>query len=211
MTSDVARLTIGDETVRRFDGDGMVVVERAVSPGDVERMVGLFPRLGDRWAGTRSAGFGDDARVWLGAHAGLTALASRLLGGRARAVRHLAFDKSDSANWFVPWHQDRSADGRERSTGELERMVALRVHLDDCDADNGPLEVLAGSHALGRLDAARIAALVRDGRPLVCLAARGDVVAMRPLAVHRSQRAVTARHRRVLHIEYIAGEPSHAA
>ncbi|MFX4431692.1 phytanoyl-CoA dioxygenase family protein, partial [Acinetobacter baumannii] len=86
-----------------------------------------------------------------------------------RIVRALAFDKSEGANWFVPWHQDRAADGSEREIATLERMVALRVHLDDCQEDNGPLEVAPGSHRYGRLEAAGIAGLVADTAPLVCL------------------------------------------
>src|SRR5579885_2053723 len=34
----------------------------------------------------------------------------------------------------------------------LERVLAIRVHLDDCDEQNGALRVVPGSHMMGRLD-----------------------------------------------------------
>jgi ectoine hydroxylase-related dioxygenase (phytanoyl-CoA dioxygenase family) len=82
-------------------------------------------------------------------------------------------------------------------------MIALRIHLDDCDEDNGPLEVIPGSHELGRLTAGDIAALTGQSQPLLCLAVRGDLVALRPLLVHRSQRARRPAARRVLHLEFV--------
>lgn len=89
-----------------------------------------------------------------------------VLGDRARAVRGILFDKTPNANWLVPWHQDLSIAVRERrevagfgpwsiKAGEhhvqppfeiLDRMLAVRIHLDDCREDNGPLRVIARSH-----------------------------------------------------------------
>ena len=81
-------------------------------------------------------------------------------------------------------------------------MVTLRIHLDDCGEDNGPLEALLGSHTQGRLDRAAIASLVESSQAMLCLCARGDILAMRPLTVHRSQKARVPRRRRVLQLEY---------
>ena len=88
--------------------------------------------------------------------------------------------------------------------GVLERMVTLRIHLDDCDEDNGPLEVLPGTHTSGRLSREAIARHVELATPMLCLCARGDILALRPLLVHRSQKAKAPRRRRVLHLEYAA-------
>jgi ectoine hydroxylase-related dioxygenase (phytanoyl-CoA dioxygenase family) len=192
----------------RFDALGVAIIEYALTKADVARMDAAFPVLPTKTAGARAEAFPRDTRDWLAAHEALCTLAGRLIGGGdARAValtRLQAFDTSAAANWFVPWHQDRASDGCERAVSELERTVALRIHLDDCDEDNGPLEVLAGSHVHGRLTADAIAEQVAVRDAVLCLAVRGDIVALRPLAVHRSQRARNPRHRRVLHLEFTA-------
>jgi ectoine hydroxylase-related dioxygenase (phytanoyl-CoA dioxygenase family) len=81
-------------------------------------------------------------------------------------------------------------------------MVTLRVHIDPCDERNGPLEIIRGSHEHGRLDKAEIAHCVEYATATLCLADSGDVLAMRPLLLHRSQRANQARRRRILHLDY---------
>jgi hypothetical protein len=186
----------------RFAALGVAVVEYALSEADLAAMAASFPKLDVKVAGARADAFSAAARDWYATHEGLLSLASRLLQADARLSRLQAFDKSPTANWFVPWHQDRAEDGREREVAVLERTLALRIHLDDCDETNGPLEVVPGSHVHGRLDAAAITFLVAEAPSLVCLAARGDIVAMRPLLIHRSQRAQTPAARRVVHIEF---------
>jgi ectoine hydroxylase-related dioxygenase (phytanoyl-CoA dioxygenase family) len=80
-------------------------------------------------------------------------------------------------------------------------MITLRIHLDPATPDNGPLEVIPGSHAS------------RDTNPncedVRILAAAGDVLAMRPLLLHASGESspVSPSHRRVIHLEF-AGEPT---
>jgi ectoine hydroxylase-related dioxygenase (phytanoyl-CoA dioxygenase family) len=85
-----------------------------------------------------------------------------------------------------------------------ERIVALRVHLDDSRADNGPLRVLPGSHARGVLSDPEIAELVSRCAPHECLMDAGGVLAMSPLLVHASSKVSGAAPRRVLHVEYAA-------
>lgn len=136
-------------------------------------------------------------------------------------VRAVLFDKVEGANWRVSWHQDLMIPVRERietpgfsawnvkagvphvkpPAGVLERMLTLRLHLDDCEEDNGPLEVLPGTHALGVLPPEEVQRLVE--RPLVrCTVSRGDAVLMRPLLLHASSKAAAPRHRRVPHVEF---------
>ena len=185
-----------------FSATGVAVIEHAVSRIDIARMDAVFPNLRPRTAGARAADFTPQTRDWLMQHEGLAELATSLARIPMRLSRLQAFDKSPSANWFVPWHQDRAEDGRDRPCAELAGMVALRIHLDDCDENNGPLEAIPGSHNRGRLESRAIATLVAQQLPRLCLAVRGDIVAMRPLIVHRSQRARQPRTRRVLHLEY---------
>ncbi len=153
-------------------------------------------------------------------------LATGLLGRAAFVVRSLLFDKSSAANWTIRWHQDCTIAVKEkhdvsgfgpwsvkagvphvRATGAvLNNMVALRVHLDDCDVTNGALRVLPKGHAAGILTAAEIANLREQVTEHTCTCAAGDVLAMRPLLPHASSAATTPSHRRVIHLEF-SGSP----
>ena len=84
----------------------------------------------------------------------------------------------------------------------MAQVVALRLHLDDSRADNGPLRVLPGTHTHGLLTESDIARLTTEGPPVDCTVPAGGVVAMRPLIIHASSKAESDLPRRVLHIEY---------
>lgn len=137
-------------------------------------------------------------------------------------VRSILFDKTPETNWSVAWHQDLSICVKERHdiagfsawsvkegihhvqppTSLLERMLTLRLHLDDCDEGNGPLRVIPGSHRKGRLSSEEIAAW-RNMAPIeTCVVPRGGAVVMKPLLLHSSSPATKPSHRRVLHIEF---------
>jgi ectoine hydroxylase-related dioxygenase (phytanoyl-CoA dioxygenase family) len=153
----------------------------------------------------------------------LTALAREFLGPSAVPYRATLFDKSSARNWLIPWHQDTALPLRARRddvagwgpwstksgiiyahapASALSRVIALRLHFDDSCHDNGPLRVLPGTHALGVLSESAIDRFVRDVAPVDCLVPRGGIIAMRPLLLHASSKAITDRPRRVLHIEY---------
>lgn len=153
---------------------------------------------------------------------GLCFLASTLEGEALRPVRLLIFDKSETANWAVDWHQDRVLPlaqkkilpGFERWTtksgiphveppAELSaRMVTLRVHLDDADHTNAPLKTLPGSHLLGRLRFDAVAQEAKSRKAQTHPAMSGDVLAVKTLIVHASDRASAPKRRRVLHIDF---------
>src|SRR5262249_15183378 len=87
----------------------------------------------------------------------------------------------------------------------LEQMIAVRVHLDDCGAKNGPLRVLPGSHRCGWLDEELDAWKARVAE-VVCLVKSGGVATMSPLILHASAPSESVSHRRVIHIESAAAE-----
>ncbi|MDB5322527.1 MAG: protein involved in biosynthesis of mitomycin antibiotics/polyketide fumonisin [Phycisphaerales bacterium] len=156
----------------------------------------------------------------------LRALVEPFLGPAARVVRSLLFDKNPAANWKVPWHQDLTIavkDRREvRGFGPwsvkagvphvqppvhvLAGMLTVRLHLDDCGQDNGPLRVLPGSHKLGVIDTATIAQLRQQTPETSCTLAAGGAVLMRPLLLHASSPATVPGHRRVIHLEFAAAD-----
>lgn len=148
----------------------------------------------------------------------LPALAPLLEPARV-AVQCTVFRKSIANNWRVPLHQDLSIPVAARVAGDvasawsvkdgvnycqppvelLAQLVAVRVHLDDCGADDGPLNVVPGSHRHGRLSP-QAAAELRERHGLQpCLARRGDALLLRPLLLHASSKARADSRRRVLH------------
>jgi ectoine hydroxylase-related dioxygenase (phytanoyl-CoA dioxygenase family) len=81
-------------------------------------------------------------------------------------------------------------------------VLALRLHLDDCNERNGALRVVPGSHRLGRLTTAE-AIRAKDERGEVCVAVpRGGAMLMKPLLLHASSKVLTDGARRVLHFVF---------
>jgi ectoine hydroxylase-related dioxygenase (phytanoyl-CoA dioxygenase family) len=85
-------------------------------------------------------------------------------------------------------------------------MIAIRLHLDDCSADNGALKVIPGSHLCGELDTEEIVEWTNRRSAVICEIAKGGALLMKPMLLHASSAAKGPSHRRVLHIEYAAGE-----
>src|SRR5262245_10965494 len=146
------------------------------------------------------------------------------LGESFGLVRALYFDKPPGNSWALPWHKDltiavkdnRVSGGHfskptrkagvphvEASAEVLRSMLTARIHLDAVDDENGPVKVVPGSHHIGKE--------LRLGEgPVVTLhAGAGDVLLIRPLVAHCSNRShpETARHRRILHLEFARGGP----
>lgn len=84
----------------------------------------------------------------------------------------------------------------------LEQVLALRLHLDDSFAENGPLRVLPGTHILGVLSDDTLHELSIEIGAIDCFVPKGGILAMRPLVVHASSKSQSSAPRRVLHIEY---------
>lgn len=141
-------------------------------------------------------------------------VAGALLDASSVAVQCTLFDKTPGRNWLVALHQDTSIPASAvgmasvLKEGEpyvqppvevLQSLLAVRIHLDDCGADAGPLRVVPGSHRAGRLSDAQAQALRAEHGEAVCTAARGDALLMRPLLLHASSRASSPARRRVLH------------
>ena len=138
------------------------------------------------------------------------------------AVQCTYFEKSSERNWLVPLHQDPAIPVAERiehpelsgwsmkegtlfvhpPASVLEEVVAVRLHIDDCGLDDGPLRVVPGSHTSGRRSNDDAVALRdRDGE-VTCAVACGGALVMRPLLLHASSKAKGNSRRRVLHFLY---------
>ena len=149
------------------------MVEGVLSPETVEELRRAVAELPSRHrGGVRNLLRNSETVAALALAGPVKALADTALGAEAFAVRAVLFDKAPTSNWKVPWHQDTAIAVAKRAEAPgfvgwsvkdgvthvhppveiLERMVALRVHLDDCGLDSGPLRVLPGSHCHGKLN-----------------------------------------------------------
>ncbi|MGK7901676.1 MAG: phytanoyl-CoA dioxygenase family protein [Hormoscilla sp.] len=147
----------------------------------------------------------------------LRALVEPIIGDRAFPVRGIFFDKNPEANWGVSWHQDLTIAVNQRIDTDgfgpwsikegvdhvqppvriLEKMLTLRIHLDDADAENGALRLIPGSHNRGILPRETIANLKKHA--ITTTVKSGGVLVMKPLLVHSSLPAGKPSHRRVQH------------
>ena len=211
-----------------LDADGAAVINAVLPPDTVAFALHALATAGEGVARRDGGGFGRrnvldvPAVAQIAADPAVRAVVVAVLGPSARPVRGLFFDKTQAANWTVPWHQDRAIAVRERIETPgygpwsvkagvvhvqppavvLAAMLTVRLHLDDCGPDNGPLRIVPGTHRR-LLDAAEVeSASAGPQRTLACPA--GGAVVMRPLALHASSPAAAPAHRRVLHVEYAA-------
>lgn len=149
------------------------------------------------------------------------ALAEHLPRGHV-AVQCTFFEKSAALNWLVPIHQDLSVPVAARldatgwqgwaqkeghwfvqpPAGLLEQLVAVRLHLDDCGPEDGPLRVVPGSHRFGRIDDDQASALRDRMGEVICTAGPGDALLLRPLVLHASSKGTGQSARRVLHFVF---------
>lgn len=208
---------------RMIETYGFSVVEGVFASGEIDSILDAIDRapLERSRAGIRHAmqlpvvaNLSRDSR--------LLSLARSVLGPEALPYRATLFDKSPTSNWLVVWHQDTALPLRRREeragwgpwsekagviyahapAAALNRVLALRIHLDDSTAENGPLRVLPATHQRGVLSDEQMGAMAQESEAVDCIVARGGVVAMRPLIVHASSKSRSDVARRVLHIEY---------
>lgn len=212
----------------RFERDGFLVIDGLVDPAwcaaAIELCEPLLVQDRGRKPGARGVLQRQPRLCSLIADSAVPALVEEIAGPGAGAVRSIMFDKSPESNWSVPWHQDAVIAVRERvevpgfgpwsvKGGEphcrpplevMNSVVVVRIHLDDCGPQNGPLRLVPRSHAMGILlerEAERVGVI---GPQVECCVAAGGAVVMRPHTVHSSPRSVAESRRRVLHLEYSA-------
>jgi len=215
-----------DATKRQIEADGYAIVHRCVSG---ETIRALETALDADQHGIRNLLSNQIVRNIAGSAEVRRPVVS-VLGDKCFAVRGLFFNKNPDANWKVTWHQDcviavcekLSIEGWgpwSSKTGAihvrpapavLQQMLAIRIHLDDCGADNGPLRVVPGSHRDGILSDGEIQRRSKESA-VACAVLRGDAILMRLLILHSSPPATRPSNRRVVHLEFAAAELPHGA
>jgi hypothetical protein len=207
-----------------FRRDGFMALPGVLPHHECEAVAQRLGLNGSDSAGTRCL----LSQAWCAALAqrlrGQASIAPHLPRG-ARAVQCTYFEKSSTRNWLVPVHQDLSIPvaarvdapgwrGWSEKEGSLfvlapvqvlEQLVAVRVHLDECRAADGPLRVVPGSHRLGLLADDEASRLRASSTEVACEAGPGDALLLRPLLLHASSKASGRSRRRVLH--FLFGPP----
>lgn len=207
-----------DTTLRALEKNGYAVAAAAVAPEDVASTKDALGSVPLNGAGTRNLlDFSWCRRlVDLLRHQPQIAAA---LPPKPVATQCILFDKSEERNWLVALHQDLSIPVRERvnhfelgvwsqKEGQhfvqapvelLEQLLAVRIHIDDCGSDNGPLRVVPGSHLHGRMSGSAARRLRDTVGEFTWEAGSGDALLLRPLVLHASSKATAPKRRRVLH------------
>jgi ectoine hydroxylase-related dioxygenase (phytanoyl-CoA dioxygenase family) len=207
----------------QVEKDGYAIVPNVFTPEEVQSLALTLEssnlprsRAGIRHllSNTAIAQVANDSR--------LLGIAQSILGDDAFPFKATLFDKSPDTNWLITWHQDTALPLCEKqeipgwgpwSTKEgityahapataLEKIVALRLHLDDSTNENGPLRIVPSTHRRGVLNDEEVEAIVSNATPLACLVPKGGIIAVRPLTIHASSKSQSDISRRVIHIEY---------
>jgi ectoine hydroxylase-related dioxygenase (phytanoyl-CoA dioxygenase family) len=230
MKSEARSQKAESKSFSRFKQDGYQIINSLVSAGECDLFAATLTPLFEQQVRTTNSRIGG-VRNLLRTNPLVTSFAkspaiAELLqeatGKNVFPVRAIFFDKNPDANWLVPWHQDLAIAVEEQIETPgffgwsmkggilhvhppeeiLAGMITLRLHLDDCDATNGALKIIANSHRSGKIPTSEIARWINTNEQIVCELPKGGVLLLRPLLLHSSPPADGPCHRRVLHIEY---------
>lgn len=208
---------------REYSQRGVVQLESLIPPGAAEQLARALTGAGDSSGlpGRRNLLAHEEVRKLAWSQA-LLEVARACLSIDALPIKATLFDKSDDANWLVAWHQDLAIPVQERvdvpgwsgwtikegvhhvhpPVSILERVLAIRMHLDEVTQDNGPLRLAIGTHRQGRIRSEQAASVAKNSNVVTCTGRPGSSVVMSPLVLHASSKSESASRRRVLHLEY---------
>ena len=150
----------------------------------------------------------------------LKTIVNQLFGEGFFIVKSIYFDKPETSNWYVAYHQDLtiSVDKKIELPGFgpwtvkqnqfavqppldiLKNIYTIRIHLDDTDEHNGALKVVPNSHTKNIYRPETIDWSVET--EMSCAVNKGGIMIMKPLLLHNSGRTTNNKKRRVIHIEF---------
>ena len=135
-------------------------------------------------------------------------LAKSILGEACFPTHAILYNKNDTPK---PWQQDTTI--KVHGQGVIEapdkaiynRLLAVRLSLDDCTFVDGALKLCPSSHKHGVLTPQEIRG--HSIRPFSSPEMKaGDMLLMHPLTIHANSASTTGKPRRVIHIVYAAAE-----
>ena len=217
---------LSPDRVADFDRDGFLLMPGLFNAAEIEPLARLArhdPRIaGDTVEVIDSTGRGAELFGWsgvtddlLGAYvriARLVEAAEDLLGGQEVYHWHskLSFKMPHSTGRW-DWHQDYGSwylEGCLRPD-----MLSAMIAVDACSLDNGCVELIRGSHRLGRIDHVAIGQsqgadpevverALEQLQRVACEINPGDVVFFHGNTLHASGPNLSDRPRTVLHVSY---------
>lgn len=134
-----------------------------------------------------------------------------LLPKNSQVIQCNYFNKDFESNWFVTLHRDLSVPVKRKLNVEgwsgwsvkegityvqppreiLNTLLAVRVHLEDNNSENGALQLVPKSHVNDDMNEEKV----------LCEVNCGGVLVMRPLLLHASSKSLQGK-RRVLHFVF---------
>lgn len=144
----------------------------------------------------------------------------QLFGDNYFVVKSIYFDKPETSNWYVSYHQDLTISVDKKAELEnfgpwttkqnqfavqppidiLENIYTVRVHLDDTNENNGALRVIPKSHSK-KIYRPETIDWTKEAET-TCSVKKGGIMIMKPLILHSSSRTTNNKKRRVIHIEF---------
>lgn len=135
-------------------------------------------------------------------------------------IKSIYFDKPETSNWVVPYHQDLTISVKKKNITEgytnwtsknnqiavqpplavLENIFTIRIHLDNTTYQNGAVKVIPQSHKKAVIPLHHVKINKED--EFICEVPRGGIMLMKPLTLHASTRTTNHQRRRVIHIEF---------
>jgi len=203
-----------------FRDDGFVLLPEVISPDACDELIEAISTRAPGKPGSRGLlGLPAVDRMAVA----LQLITTDLMSEAYRVVQCSLFAKGVDATWLVTPHQDLSIPVSDRvdtpgwsgwsrkenvwfvqpPTSVLEQLIAVRLQLDDHASETGPLEVVPGSHANGRMTSDSVSQ--HAANRVSCIVPKGGVLVMRPLLIHSSSKPRSPMPRRVLH--YLYGPP----
>jgi ectoine hydroxylase-related dioxygenase (phytanoyl-CoA dioxygenase family) len=150
----------------------------------------------------------------------LKTIIRQLLGDDYFLIKSIFFDKPESSNWFVSYHQDLtiSVDKKVKLQNYsawtskqnqfavqppldiLENIFTVRIHLDETNENNGALKIIPKSHLKGIYRPETID--WNSEKETICNIPKGGLMIMKPLLLHSSNKTTNNKKRRVIHLEF---------
>ncbi|GEM50738.1 phytanoyl-CoA dioxygenase [Empedobacter brevis NBRC 14943 = ATCC 43319] len=150
----------------------------------------------------------------------LNEIIEKLFGQNYFVVKSIYFDKPETSNWYVSYHQDLTISVDQKIELEnfspwttkqnqfavqppieiLENIFTIRIHLDETDENNGALRVVEKSH-LKKIYRPETIDWETE-KEVTCNVEKGGIMIMKPLILHSSSKTTNNKKRRVIHIEF---------